>query len=331
MEPLRKDEGILICWQASMNFQVGQELVKFAAKNLPQPTLFYGNSGGVKTKRPELASWNLQHVHFREVGKMESLHMLALHGCFNTDKQTEKDPNNALSATFQKLGQTIATHNIRSVTKGTNRLLTANANLEAYLTTWFRDTHKNPKDCTVILIPGKDQEIYAKIKKIADFAGKHTLCAIGSKLRMKGSEQNMSNLALKVNMKFGGDNHHLPTTELDKILGERRKGTIILGADVAHPGVGARAGSPSVACVVGSVDANFMNYGGSMRLQAGRQEVSSGPRSAVEATNIIPENRRRAHVLHGDGAPPSLESQERKRETSHLHSLLPRWCQRVAV
>ncbi|KAF1972573.1 hypothetical protein BU23DRAFT_569087 [Bimuria novae-zelandiae CBS 107.79] len=45
-----------------------------------------------------------------------------------------------------------------------------------------------------------------------------------------------------------------------------------MGADVFHPGIRSRERSPSIACALGSRDANFMRYRGSMRLQAGRQE-----------------------------------------------------------
>jgi eukaryotic translation initiation factor 2C len=83
-----------------------------------------------------------------------------------------------------------------------------------------------------------------------------------------------SNLSLKVNMKFGGDHHRMDTHRLNYLLGsERRNLTIIIGADVVHPAGGGKFGAPSIACVIGSVDSEFMNYPGSMRLQGGNQEV----------------------------------------------------------
>ncbi|KAI0576754.1 Piwi-domain-containing protein [Pyrenophora tritici-repentis] len=77
-----------------------------------------------------------------------------------------------------------------------------------------------------------------------------------------------------MNMKLGGDNHWLDENELEKVLGgkDKKQNTMILGADVIHPGSSSKIGAPSIACVVGTIDSRFMSYRGSMRLQAGGQE-----------------------------------------------------------
>lgn len=83
--------------------------------------------------------------------------------------------------------------------------------------------------------------------------------------------QVMSNLALKVNTKMGGDNQWLDWEPLYRVIGgqARAETTMVCGADVRHPSAGAKLGCPSIACVVASVDQRFMNYPGPMRLQAG--------------------------------------------------------------
>jgi eukaryotic translation initiation factor 2C len=150
--------------------------------------------------------------------------------------------------------------------------------LEAELEHWFSLCQKD--DCTVVLLSKKNFDIYAKIKRVGDFLGHHTICAIENKIKDgKPNEiggfcwQHFSNMALKVNLKLGGDNHWLNDDDLNEVLvGELRNNTMILGSDVTHPGHGAKIGYPSIACVVGTVDAKFMSYRGSMRLQAGGQE-----------------------------------------------------------
>jgi eukaryotic translation initiation factor 2C len=84
-------------------------------------------------------------------------------------------------------------------------------------------------------------------------------------------QQYLTNLCMKINMKGGGINHQVAFTAGKLNLNK----TIVFGADVTHPGASQCIGYPSIACVVASVDRYFMNYPGSMRLQAGRQEVNS--------------------------------------------------------
>jgi hypothetical protein len=136
-------------------------------------------------------------------------------------------------------------------------------------------------DCTLVLLADKDLEIYSRIKRKADLQyGQHTICSntrkTGDKSQAKANarSQYLANLTLKINMKMEGENHFPDRQILDRIMGEKRQSTIILGADVTHPTVGSKLGYPSIACVVGSVENTFMRYPGSMRLQAGGQEVS---------------------------------------------------------
>jgi hypothetical protein len=97
--------------------------------------------------------------------------------------------------------------------------------------------------------------------------------------------QHLDNIALKLNIKAGGVNHKFDAQPLKLHLGvdNRLENTIAFGADVGHPGSGSVAGIPSVACVVASLDIEFQNYPGSMRLQAGGQEVSSVCKLSIQA------------------------------------------------
>ncbi|KAF2102635.1 stem cell self-renewal protein Piwi [Rhizodiscina lignyota] len=87
----------------------------------------------------------------------------------------------------------------------------------------------------------------------------------------------MANIAMKVNLKFGGVNHEVEG--LSGILGS----TLLLGADVTHPGSGALDGVPSVAAVVGNIDASCGRFLGSMRLQSDKNvELIEDFQSMVE-------------------------------------------------
>jgi hypothetical protein len=107
--------------------------------------------------------------------------------------------------------------------------------------------HQLSEDCSIILIPEKDYDLYAYAKQLCDFNRRHVLFATGPKLLKTGWEQVMSNLALRVNMKFSGQSHYLKPAELDKLLPKIRAKTIVLSADIGYSGAGGNKGSPSVA------------------------------------------------------------------------------------
>lgn len=69
----------------------------------------------------------------------------------------------------------------------------------------------------------------------------------------------MTNVMMKVNLKRGGINH--------TVNGLNLKDTMVLGADVVHPGPGSAPGCPSIASIVGSVDDGAGKCLGSMRIQ----------------------------------------------------------------
>jgi len=87
--------------------------------------------------------------------------------------------------------------------------------------------------------------------------------------------QHLTNIAMKLNSKARGVNHKFDAQHVQQLLGDGNPlaNTIVFGSDVGHPPVGSLTGVPSVACVVASLDTEFQNYPGSMRLQAGGQEV----------------------------------------------------------
>jgi eukaryotic translation initiation factor 2C len=79
--------------------------------------------------------------------------------------------------------------------------------------------------------------------------------------------QYMANVAMKANLKGAGINHSAPG------VSNWLSNTLVIGADVTHPGSGALEGSPSVAAMVGSLEASGGRFRGKMELQPGKQEV----------------------------------------------------------
>jgi eukaryotic translation initiation factor 2C len=86
----------------------------------------------------------------------------------------------------------------------------------------------------------------------------------------------MTNVMMKLNLKLGGINH-----VVQPVANRLGKTTMVLGADLVHPGTGAYPGTPSIAAIVGSIDDHAGMCLGSMRLQSVNKidrEVSGSPR-----------------------------------------------------
>jgi hypothetical protein len=301
-------------FQGSSGLTVGSRLISFAARSLPLPELVYDAPQGLDTKkskkhlasasvirRPDQnrASWNLENVGFIAPADKRkdvvTIYVLGLTGCFKGfNPKYVEDPGTAtrLEHCLEDFISQLQGHNFDAWSGDPfeQELPT----LTAQLKEWFETSP--PGDCGLILLEEKSFSNYATIKRYMDLdVGRVSVCAVGSKITdrdgssvKKGPRyQVLSNLALKLNMKRGGDNHWLQSSELDGLLGaNRRKTTMICGGDVTHPGAGSKLGCPSIACIVGSVDENFMNYPGSMRLQAGQQEVCMIPHR-LDSTNLL--------------------------------------------
>ncbi|KAF4546277.1 Protein argonaute 1-like [Lasiodiplodia theobromae] len=166
--------------------------------------------------------------------------------------------------------------------------LSANLTLKDLEETLGKVSKWNP-DLVIFLVPTKDSTAnYALFKQLCDQKfGLKTVCMNAEKLfRMYSSRGKsekaekewkgyVANVGMKVNMKLGGTNHLVKNLTEGGFGASVLQNTMILGADVTHPSPGSVEGTPSVAAVVGSVDAGFTKFLGSMRRQAPRGEKQS--------------------------------------------------------
>lgn len=142
----------------------------------------------------------------------------------------------------------------------------------------------NPRPSFIlVLLDYRDNYIYPGLKKLCDIdLGVATVCMqLNKALKEQGQDQYFSNVALKVNTKLGGFNHLLDDKDMKWL---KQKRTMIVGADVTHPGPTSIDGTPSIAAVVASVDMHFVQYPASMRLQETKKEVRE---RAPTTTDIV--------------------------------------------
>uniref|UniRef100_A0A2K6U652 Argonaute RISC catalytic component 3 n=1 Tax=Saimiri boliviensis boliviensis TaxID=39432 RepID=A0A2K6U652_SAIBB len=109
----------------------------------------------------------------------------------------------------------------------------------------------------------------AEVKRVGDtLLGMATQC-VQVKNVIKTSPQTLSNLCLKINVKLGGINNILVPHQRPSVF---QQPVIFLGADVTHPPAG-DGKKPSIAAVVGSMDAHPSRYCATVRVQRPRQEI----------------------------------------------------------
>ncbi|XP_039756477.1 protein argonaute-2 isoform X4 [Pararge aegeria] len=134
----------------------------------------------------------------------------------------------------------------------------------------------------VVVLPGKTP-VYAEVKRVGDTVlGMATQC-VQAKNVNKTSPQTLSNLCLKINVKLGGINSILVPSLRPKVFNEP---VIFLGVDVTHPPAGDNK-KPSIAAVVGSMDAHPSRYAATVRVQQHRQEIVHEMSSMVQELLIM--------------------------------------------
>ncbi|KAJ7177641.1 argonaute-like protein [Mycena filopes] len=125
----------------------------------------------------------------------------------------------------------------------------------------------------VVILPEGGNDIYTIVKHWGDVSkGIPTQC-LKSRNCTSAKIQFWANVALKVNVKLGGINVITDPSQV-MLLSDPHNPTVVMGADVMHPGAGT-TGRPSYAAVVSSVDSHAAKYVAIQRVQASRQELIS--------------------------------------------------------
>jgi hypothetical protein len=129
-------------------------------------------------------------------------------------------------------------------------------------------------DLLFVLLDGGDAADYELVKYLADTqVGIHTVCTVANNGTLKTGWRYAANVMLKVNLKMGGINTALmaPKNSLVEIL--LGPTTMIVGADVTHPGPGSMKDTDSIAAVVATYEETFSHYPASIRCQQSKQEM----------------------------------------------------------
>ncbi|KAH9829729.1 Protein SCO1, mitochondrial [Teratosphaeria destructans] len=229
-----------------------QHMKQVSARMLPIPNLQYRvgmtEAGGPAASNLRNGAWTLQKKKFRVAGQLDSL------GVIHFDEQ-------AARGAYQSLTNALTTYGIlpgagrRIHTQSTP---STGANDLNHALGLLRRADQDNKITAILVMLGDrmSPNEYAEIKHCADTrAGLPSICVA------------KSNHAKLFNIKLGGKNHMLNNN------GSIPNGTMIVGADVTHPGLGSVSHCPSAAAVVASNDPSAVVYPGSLRLQKGKDEM----------------------------------------------------------
>lgn len=127
---------------------------------------------------------------------------------------------------------------------------------------------KEPPQLVCTFVAQKNSRQYPYIKQIGDVAlGVATQNMVIQKVR-NAKPSYFQNVALKVNVKLSGINQIIKGDLMPDFV---KKGTIIFGADVGHPGPG--SANPSIAALVASFDSQGVSYSTAVRAQTSREEM----------------------------------------------------------
>ncbi|KAG8946717.1 hypothetical protein FRC04_011495 [Tulasnella sp. 424] len=232
---------------------------------LPTPTLIYGRNSSIV---PRDGQWNMRDKLLYKPEKITGCGILIYDARFRPDN--EKYLKDSLYAACQSVG-------IQGMSQDPP-ILRKNATGGQYwnhikeLGTLHKQLKGTMPNLIIVILPDfGNEDIYIRIKNAGDIKiGVATQCLKSQKC-IRGNMQYFANVCLKINAKLGGINV-VPRRDSIGIVRDVADPTIIIGADVMHPGPGT-TGRPSYAAVVGSVDSEISKYIAVSRAQGSRVEM----------------------------------------------------------
>ena len=260
---------------AKFAISVDKELITVKGRELTPPSIAYRNTGQMIT--PENGGWLMMKVKVSKPGR---------HIGTWTFLSIERSPNEGVKATVGKFGGFMSQNmgiNINKVPSPPAGIRTAVPQNEDQLRSAFIQLQKLQKrpDLVLVVLPFKDTAIYNMVKKLADVEyGFNTVCVVQEKLMQeKGQFGYFANVALKVNLKFGGVNHSISNQDI------KADKTMYVGYDVTHPtnlAPGAGDNAPSIVGLVASIDSDLGQWPAVAWQNPPRQEMVNDKKKFVE-------------------------------------------------
>lgn len=261
--------------------RVNGKQMEVQARVLPNPRLSYGSPANYDPKG--FGAWNLRDVRFLAGSQLASWGI----ACFANPRFAEADltrPTAGQRGEPSFIKEFIGMLNACGVATPTNPLPpcimaprgASPAEVMRRAADAARQTFQRPAQLVLVVLPDTGQHLYKDVKQASDsMLGMPSQCVVAKKAGIgfpaRGRPQYCANVAMKVNAKLDGCNVKLaePMPSLAPPIGARP--FMVFGADVTHPMGG--EDMPSIAAVVGSMDASATRYAARVSMQTGRQEI----------------------------------------------------------
>ncbi|KAG0300267.1 eukaryotic translation initiation factor 2C, 2 [Linnemannia gamsii] len=246
--------------------KVATEMVQINARVLPAPTISYHPSSRQANFVPRDGAWNLRDKRVATGATLGSWGVIV----FGTERDL---PLTFAQAFIRELIVTCVDTGM-TIPNKQPPILYANphGDIEDSLkNAWMRagNAVKSQPQLLVCILPNTGVPLYAEIKRVSDTViGIPTQCVQMSHTRVP-KKQYCANVCLKINVKLGGMNAFLSPNQTPFLT---QKPTILFGADVSHPSPGDTT-RPSIASLVGSMDAKAARYAATVRVQTARTET----------------------------------------------------------
>lgn len=257
---------------AKYGLRFGQGLITVSARVLPEPKVFYKNNKPVNVFN---GSWNMDKIQFNKPGQLKKWSWISLVQAGGRPRYSFEE----LRRTVDKFAPSLLKNGVVGESPLNGQEVSFRYPTESTIDDKFKAAASSGIDLLLVILPGRDKsdntELYNTIKTLGDTKyGIHTVCVVGQKfIGDRGQDQYFANVALKFNLKLGGNNQMVEPTRLSFIQEDK---TMLVGIDVTHPSPGSSDRAPSVAGMVASIDKNLGQWPGILSMQAeARQEMVS--------------------------------------------------------
>ena len=276
--------------------QFGNQLVQINARILKAPTVFYHRDSQEPDCTPVFGAWGLTDKKVAVSAPIESWAIVSF----------ENVHRDQLGTFLHMFGTTCISLGISCTTQRVPHVH-AQDDIEESLKQACECAKRQfgrPAQLILVILPSTDSCLYGEVKRCSDTVlGLPTQCMQAEHI-VCPDKRYCANLALKINVKCGGVNSNLGK-QMHFISEEP---TMVLGADVTHPGIGDKE-KPSIAAVVASMDIQLSRYATAIRVQDSRQEliveIKQMFKEHVEAFQITNKTRPQRILFYRDGVSES--------------------------